>query len=461
MGGGGCWLLWDVTNIHNSGCWLHPNVVGLRAAWQSVQLRGDTALKIGIVTLERVWYFSLAAVEKEFLAVVALNLSGAVYEARETLPTVDLTVVMKGMAARRLRIHSKGTVLGTDCVIPDERKNLRELDSANCLTFVQTSQISRASLFTIVEHFPVAKAHVRHAAAIYTLQAAFKQYYKAFRNEEQRADTYGVDSFCSQNADGSSQHSSFCSRARYDMARKGHRRQEMLLDDILQSVERAKDAKHNGGGPSFYEQRKHLRVRGFSMGGGSLGLDDALGAEADAQEFRALRGDLQEIKKGQELAAKRESDLMARNEVLEIRCGALDDKLELVLSLLTSMRAEQQRMGGQSFAKAGECGQSFAKSFSVSPEERSHVKRTSVVVAADGSGQELRRRRRSTTKAIAKAALIGVQARAASGASQGAPANGEGESSESPCNVLGVLSALGDDASHVAERAELREALQA
>merc|ERR1719409_1306463 len=147
----------------------------------SVLLRGDTALKIGMATLSRVWYFSLDMVEKEFMAVVALNLHGAVYETRETLPTVDLTVLMKGMAAMKLRIFSKGTVLGTDCVIPDEHIGLRDLDTANCLTFVQTSQISRARLFTIVEHFPVAKLHLRKAAAIYTLRQAFRQYYRVWR----------------------------------------------------------------------------------------------------------------------------------------------------------------------------------------------------------------------------------------------------------------------------------------
>ena len=164
----------------------------------SVQLRGDTALKIGMSTLQQVWYFSLDCVEKEFLAVVALNLYGAVYEAREVLPTVDLTVIMKGMAARKLKLFTKGATLGTDCVIPYERQNLRELDTANCLTFVQTSQISRQSLMTIVEHFPVAKAHVRKAAAIYTLKAAFRQYFKAYKDMEVRTMSGDGDlnSFC-------------------------------------------------------------------------------------------------------------------------------------------------------------------------------------------------------------------------------------------------------------------------
>ena len=103
----------------------------------------------------------------------------AVYEAREALPTIDLTVIVKGMAARRLLIFTKGGVLGSDVVIPDAHRRLRETGNANCLTFVQTSQISRQTLFTIVEHFPLARIHLKQAAARYTLRAAFRLAYAA------------------------------------------------------------------------------------------------------------------------------------------------------------------------------------------------------------------------------------------------------------------------------------------
>jgi len=71
-------------------------------------------------------------------------------------------------------------------LIPDERKMLRaarEAETANCLTFVQTSHISRSALFTIVEHFPVAKGHLRKASALYTLQAAFRLYHQNWKDE--------------------------------------------------------------------------------------------------------------------------------------------------------------------------------------------------------------------------------------------------------------------------------------
>ena len=67
----------------------------------SVQLRGDTAVKIGMTTLSRVWYFSLDAVEKEFLAVVALNLYGAVYDVREVLPPGHAELALRWHADER------------------------------------------------------------------------------------------------------------------------------------------------------------------------------------------------------------------------------------------------------------------------------------------------------------------------------------------------------------------------
>jgi len=443
-------------------------------AKMSVQLRGDTALLIGIATLEKVSYFSLDSVEKEFLAVVALNLYGAVYEAREVLPFVDLTVIAKGMAARKLRIFSKGATLGTDCVIPDARQNLRELDTANCLSFVQTSQISRHSLITIVEHFPVAKAHVRTAGILFALRAAFRQYYKAYKAEETRTMSDPGDSFTALRAEGSR---SFAgrSRARMDIARGKHRRQSIALDDILASVERAKDSKDSGkDAASFNTKQRQLRVRGFGVGGAGGEMLDGAGSD---ELLGLVRSELGEVRKGQELAAKRSSDLIARNEVLDIRCGTLDDKLELILSLLTSMRGSPLTS-----AEGG-------KANGASPAE--HPGRMSI----NGEGGQELRRRRKTIKNATNAALVGMRASrnsasslcdvaAAAAAANGGAANGGtangGTANGGTANgavgasnaqqaagaggghLLGLLngmSVLPPRAAHQAERAELRAAL--
>ena len=347
----------------------------------STQLRGDTALKIGQHTLSRVSYFSLDHVEKEFMSVVALNLHGAVYEAREVLPTVDLTVVMKGMAARKLRIFSKGSILGADCVIPDARIGVRDLDTANCLTFLQTSQISRSALFTIVEHFPVAKLHMRKAAAIYTLRAAFMQYYKEWKSEAMHSFVKGTHAeFVATGAQAS-----FNARqqTRMNIMRKGHRRQSANFSDILASIEKAKklDADGRSDSQTAYttQSRVNLRVPRIGCGGvgvASFGMGFGAGGLADDDDLgNALKTQILALTKGQEAEAKRSNDLIARNEALELRCGVLDDKLELIISLISRSNnvangdvnngnANEEMSMGKSFGRRGSTldnGTSFAR----------------------------------------------------------------------------------------------------
>ena len=292
----------------------------------SVQLRGDTALKIGIDTLSRVWYFSLQNVEKEFLAVVALNLQSALYEAREKLPTVDLTVITKGMAARKLRIFTKGSTLGTDCIIPDERWSLRDLSTANCLTFVQTSQISRANLFTILDYFPVAKQHIRHAASIQALRAAFLQYYALYKEEQ---GSFGGG------ATRAADSKSFARRSSTRMAvmRMNHRRQSEHFSNILDAIDKAKE---NAQGENSFN-KKHLTVQNghASVGSATASLASGIGHGGNGDAIGPLKDQLVSIVKAQQVEAKRSADILARNEALETQCGILNNKLELVVKLLS------------------------------------------------------------------------------------------------------------------------------
>lgn len=302
----------------------------------SVGLRGDTALKIGMSSLSYIWYFSLDHVEKEFLAVVALNLYGAVYEAREVLPTVDLTVISSGMAARRLLIFSKSSVLGTECIIPDERQGLREVDPANCLTFVQTSQISRRTLFSVVEHFPIAKAHLKKAATIYTLRSAFRAYYKAWRREAERSMSNGDGgSFYACRGDINSAKA----RTRFQL---GRQRRSMTgnFQEILASIEQAK-RDEAGGSASFNKHKRALQVRRGGRLGQSYHSDWTANGDdlLEDEHVTGLRQQLRQLKDGQEAEAARTADLVAHNEALELRFGVLDQKLELMLSLLTRSAA--------------------------------------------------------------------------------------------------------------------------
>ena len=153
----------------------------------SAQLRGDTALLMGAKTLEKVWYLKINDVEKEFLAIVALSLKASVYETRELIMSEDLTVIVKGMCARKLRIMVKGAVFGVDCIIPDNHSGLRDVEPAHCLTFVQTTSISRATIFEVCEPFPVAMEHIRRCARHLTLRAALRKHLERVKAKMRRA----------------------------------------------------------------------------------------------------------------------------------------------------------------------------------------------------------------------------------------------------------------------------------
>lgn len=145
----------------------------------SAQLRGDTALIIGMETLSRVWYFSgrddfTPDLEREFLAVVSLNMKAAVYEAKELLPVVDLTVITKGIVAINLVMKRRGRVLGVDCIIEDAHAGLRDTTKGRCVSFVQTSFITRETIFELVHSFPRAKRTLRRASRRILLRAGFR-----------------------------------------------------------------------------------------------------------------------------------------------------------------------------------------------------------------------------------------------------------------------------------------------
>jgi len=340
------------------------------------------------------------------LAVVALNLYGAVYETREVLPTVDLTVVSSGMAARRLLIFAKGSVLGTECIIPDERQGLREVDPANCLTFVQTSQISRRTLFSVVEHFPIAKAHLKKAATIYTLRSAFRAYYKAWKREAERSYSNGDGgSFYLSRGDMNNAKA----RARFQL---GRQRRSMTgnFQEILASIEQAK-REEVGGDASFNKHTRALRVRRGGRLGQSYHSDwTANGDDThEDEDVTVLHKQLQKLKDGQEAEAARVADLLAHNEALELRFGVLDQKIELMLSLLTRNAARGEGGGIAAGTCAGTASAGLGTSNSASPAATrlslGHASNEFSRQQRFTEGGVLLHRRRKTRGALQSAAL--------------------------------------------------------
>tara|TARA_B110001452_G_C15232388_1_gene426830 strand:+ start:798 stop:2603 length:1806 start_codon:yes stop_codon:yes gene_type:complete len=158
----------------------------------SAQLRGDTALAVGQDILNAVWYLRIGnedkdqRIEREYLAVIALNMGVSVYEAQEMVPTEDLTIITKGMVALKLHILGKGAVLGIDCIILDQHAGLRDKAKGNCVSFVQTATISRAMLFELMEPFPKATAVLMKASRRLTLRAGLRRSVKMLKDHWQR-----------------------------------------------------------------------------------------------------------------------------------------------------------------------------------------------------------------------------------------------------------------------------------
>lgn len=150
------------------------------------QLRGDTALLMGEEVLRNVWYLKSDFVEKEFLAVIALNMHHAVYETKERMPTVDLTVMLKGMAALRLKISTKGGVFGEDCLIPEKHSGLRDATGVSCLSFVMVAFITRKSLFGLVQNFPAANHWLVRCSRILMLRSGMTKYLIVYKREQRR-----------------------------------------------------------------------------------------------------------------------------------------------------------------------------------------------------------------------------------------------------------------------------------
>jgi len=130
-----------------------------------------------------VWYLSIDHCEQEFLAITALHMHHAVYEAQERMPIEDLTVLIKGMVALRLKITTKGGVFGEDCIIAEQHAGLRADMNVNCVTFVMVIFISRQTLFELVDNFPAAKRWLERCTKILTLRAGLKKYYAAHKRE--------------------------------------------------------------------------------------------------------------------------------------------------------------------------------------------------------------------------------------------------------------------------------------
>ena len=107
-------------------------------------------------------YFS-SGTEDGFLASAALSLKLRVFCRSEQIPVSSLLIIDRGIAARKGRIHLKGSCLGEDMILSSDR--FRDLLPGIALTFVvQTALIEKRTLAELLEGFPLARKRIRWAA---------------------------------------------------------------------------------------------------------------------------------------------------------------------------------------------------------------------------------------------------------------------------------------------------------
>ena len=133
----------------------------------SERLKADAALVWAKETLSRVPYLCLGSgVEEEFLASAALALNTLVFCRSEMIPTRELLVIERGIAAKHGRVHTKGGTLGEDMILnTDFVMGFRDLTSAIALTFVvQAAQLEKRNLDRLLSEYPKARAAVQRRA---------------------------------------------------------------------------------------------------------------------------------------------------------------------------------------------------------------------------------------------------------------------------------------------------------
>ena len=98
------------------------------------------------------------------------------------------------------------------------------------------------------------------------------------------------------------------------------------FQQILHAVENAKHQERAGSdSASFNHQKDVLRRRFTSETSGAMG----------SEGFSELRQQMRGLAKGQEAGARRVADLLSRSEALEQHQGVIDQKLELILEIVS------------------------------------------------------------------------------------------------------------------------------
>jgi len=128
----------------------------------TARLRGDASLELARSALAKVSYFEpLVEQEPEFLANVALGLCVSMYCPRENIPSINLTIIERGIGAKNGRILMAGSCFGEDMIL--SHLTFRDLEPAVSLAYTQVLVLHKGDLEKLLVEYPGARQVVRKA----------------------------------------------------------------------------------------------------------------------------------------------------------------------------------------------------------------------------------------------------------------------------------------------------------
>ena len=125
----------------------------------SPSLRGAVASATCIDWLTKVSWMKSGSIQ--FLESIALCLKPEVFPPQELISAECFHVVTRGVAVKDLRVHISGSYWGDDMIL--DNNELRNMDPAQAITYVETYTLEQSSLQTVLESYPSERTRVRSA----------------------------------------------------------------------------------------------------------------------------------------------------------------------------------------------------------------------------------------------------------------------------------------------------------
>ena len=123
-------------------------------------LQGAMMLHMSRSTFTHVWF--LHGVESECLVKLAARLARIGYPPKERIDSSNLTIMMRGIAARGGDLLRSGSAWGDDMILT--AKVLRDTRPATALTYVETISLQRVDLDDVLAEYPASKRVVQASA---------------------------------------------------------------------------------------------------------------------------------------------------------------------------------------------------------------------------------------------------------------------------------------------------------